>query len=425
MTISISRRRLIMSMSALGLSGLLAPSVLAQTAKAKLVVIGGGFGGATAARFAKRLLPSLSVTLVEPNANYVACPFSNLVIGGLRSIEQQTFSYGALSAEGITIVRAMARDVDAAAKIVTLDNGTTLNYDRLILSPGIDFRWDALQGYDQAASEQLPHAWKAGAQTELLRKQLQAMDDGGVVAISVTAAPFRCPPGPYERASLIAYYLKKNKPKSKLLILDSNEKFSKQGLFTTSWKNLYGDMVEWRAASNDGRVNRVEANSKTLHTDFESLKADVANIIPPQHAGVIAQRVRAASDSGWCPINATTFESTLVPNVHVIGDASIASPMPKSAFSANAQAKVCAIQIVRLLTGLDAEATTLANTCFSYVAEDKAISVSGVYSNEGGQFANMPGAGGVSPADLSISFQQQEAAQAADWFKAITGEAFS
>ncbi len=424
MLASVSRRQLLISLSTLGLAGLLAPAAVTRAAGARLVVVGGGFGGATAARFAKRLMPGLAVTLVEPNAHYIACPFSNLVVAGSRTLGQQTFSYQALAGEGINIARDSARDIDPAKKTVTLSGGKTLAYDRLILAPGIDFRWGALQGYGPEAAQRMPHAWKAGAQTLLLQRQLQAMDDGGVVAMSVTAAPFRCPPGPYERASLIAAYLARHKPRSKLIILDANERFSKQSLFLGAWQTLYGDTLEWRSGFNDGRVNRVEPDTLSLHTDFDTLTADVVNVVPPQQAGLIAQRCGAADASGWCPIDAASFESRLLSDIHVIGDAAIAAPMPKSAFAANAQAKVCAIQVVRLFTGLESEPTTLANTCYSYIADDRAISVSGVYSSAAGQFATVEGSGGTSPVDSPVSFQRREAAQAREWFSAVTAEAF-
>lgn len=421
---ALSRRRFTSAMAGLGLTGLLAPRVLAKTSSAKLVVIGGGFGGATVARFAKRLLPSLSVTLVEPNKHYVACPFSNLVVAGLRDLQQQMFTYAALSREGITVAQDTAVAVDNEQKFVTLAGGTSLPYDRLILAPGIDFRWGALDGYDETATERMPHAWKAGSQTTLLRNQLRSMDDGGVVALSVTAAPFRCPPGPYERASLIAAYLARHKPRSKVLILDSNERFSKQPLFLEALKEKYPGMVEWRAASNDGRVTRVDPSAMRVHTDFEDIEAAVINVVPPQRAGLIAQRSGTVDASGWCPINAMSFESLLQNNIHVIGDATIAAPMPKSAFSANVQAKVCAIAIARLMSELDVEPTTLANTCYSYVTQDEAISVAGVYSSATGAFSNVPDAGGISPLQDNDGLRQREAMQASDWFSAITTETF-
>ena len=270
----------------------------------------------------------------------------------------------------------------------------------------------------------MPHAWKAGGQTTLLRDQLRTMPDNGTAVISVTAAPFRCPPGPYERASLVAGYLKRHKPKAKLLVLDSNEKFSKQGLFQAAWREQFGELLEWRAASNDGLVARVDAESMRVFTDFEDIDADVVNVVPPQKAGVIAERAGATDATRWCPINATTFESSLQPNIHVIGDATIAAPMPKSAFSANLQGKVCAIQVARLLSDLDAEATTLANTCYSFLNAEKAISVSGVYRNDAGEFSNVPGAGGVSPLEAPDGFPEREARQARAWFAQITTETF-
>lgn len=417
-------RRTILS----GLSGMAAATLLATPAsariKANLVVIGGGFGGATAARALKRLLPQATVTLIEQSPTYTACPFSNLVIGGVRDLSTQAFSYGALSRDGIDVKIERAANIDANTRTVTLESGARLPFDRLILSPGIDIRWNALEGYSEAASNIMPHAWKAGAQTRLLRKQLEELTDGGVVAMSIPAAPFRCPPGPYERASLIAHYLKTHKPKSKLILLDAKDTFSKQPLFLSAWEEMYGDILEWRGASDDGRVSRVDSETMTLETDFETLNADVANVIPPQKAGAIAEIAGVTDATGWCPINATSFESTRQPNIHVIGDASIAAPMPKSAFSANLQAKVCAIQIARLLADLPAQATVLANTCYSYTAPDAAVSIAGVYHNTEETFTSVAGAGGLSPLKADAGVRAQEAAQAADWFNAITDDAF-
>ncbi len=419
-----TRRQLLAGLAVLGLQGLAGTRVRAATASAKLVVVGGGFGGATAARSLKRLLPGAKVTLVEPNARYTACPFSNLVVAGQRELSAQEFSYDALAAEGITVAHDAAADVDPVKRTITLGGGAQLPYDRLVLSPGIDFRWGALPGYDQDAVERLPHAWKAGPQSTLLRDQLQAMPEGGVFALSITAAPFRCPPGPYERASLVAEYLSRNNPRAKLLLLDSNERFSKQSLFQLAWDKRYGDRVEWRSASNDGRVTRVDADSMQLFTDFETIRADVINVVPPQKAGAIADRAGVSDATGWCPVDARDFSSTLQANVHVIGDATIAAPMPKSAFSANAQAKVCAVQIARGLSGLDVTATTLANTCYSFLSPSEAISVSGVYRSDDGLFSNVPGAGGVSPLEPAAGFPQREADQARAWFTRITEETF-
>ena len=313
----------------------------AQSA-ARVVVIGGGFGGASCARALKQIDPKLQVTLVEPNRTFIACPFSNNVIAGLRSIEQQQFGYDKIAASGVTVVPQAATAIDATARTVGLADGTSLGYDRLVLSPGVDLRFDALQGYDEAAAAKMPHAWKAGEQTLLLRKQLEAMDDGGLVVIAAPANPFRCPPGPYERACLIAHYLKTKKPRSKLFILDAKDTFSKQRLFQNAWKELYPGMVEWISLSQGGKVNAVDPATNTLITDFGNHTAQVANVIPPQRAGRIATIAGATDNTGWCAIDPVTFESKSAPNIHVIGDACLAGAMPKSAFSANAQAKVCA-----------------------------------------------------------------------------------
>ncbi len=393
-------------------------------ARARIVIVGGGFGGATAARSLRRLLPNADITLVESNAVYTACPFSNLVIGGTRDINDQTFTYAPLAQSGITVLHDRAIAIDAGRKEVKFGGGALITYDRLILSPGIDFRWGAIDGYDQAAADRAPHAWKAGRQTILLRNQLAAMDDGGLVAMSVPAPPFRCPPGPYERASLIANYLKTFKPRSKLLILDHQDSFSKMPLFKGAWAENYPDHLEWRGASDDGRVSRFDAASLTLYTDFDEIRADVVNIIPPQEAGEIARGAGVVDATGWCPINATSFESTLQSSIHVIGDATIAAPMPKSAFTANLQAKICAIAVARLVSDMEPEPTILANTCYSFVTPDQAVSISGVYSNDIGQFRYIEGAGGLSPVGAMPNVRTTEAEQAEAWFAATTGEAF-
>lgn len=421
--LSLHRRSVLTGLAGTAALAGLSPAAMSQT-KAKLVVIGGGFGGATAAKYLKQLMPKASVTLVEPKQTYHACPFSNLVIGGGRDMAAQAFGYDAFGKLGIDVVRQMATGVDAETRTVTLADGAMLSWDRLVMSPGIDFRWNVLEGYDEAASEVMPHAWKAGEQTVLLRRQLEEMEDGGLVVMSAPAAPFRCPPGPYERASLIANYLKTQKPKSKLLVLDAKDSFSKQPLFQKAWAERYPDHLEWRGASDFGGVVAVNPARMTLSTEFDDIKADVANVIPPQKAGAIAEAAGVADQTGWCPINGLTFESRLVPGIHVLGDATIAAPMPKSAFSANLQAKVCAAQITRLLAGQGPEATVLANTCYSYVAEDAAISITGVYTNDDGTLVSVTGAGGLSPLEGEAGVRPAEAAQAEAWYRTITKEAF-
>jgi NADPH-dependent 2,4-dienoyl-CoA reductase/sulfur reductase-like enzyme len=388
------------------------------------VVVGGGFAGATCARALRQVEPRLAVTLVESNPIFTACPLSNGVIGGLRPLAAQRFTYDRVEADGITLARDTATAVDAQARTVTLDDGTRLPWDRLVLAPGIDIRWGALPGYDEAAARRMPHAWRAGEQTVLLRHQLEGMDDGGLVVIAAPANPFRCPPGPYERASLIAHYLKTKKPRSKLIVLDAKETFSKQKLFQAAWAELYPGLLEWVPLSRGGAVTSVDAATRTLVTDFGRHTPAVANVIPPQKAGRIAEVAGVADRSGWCPIDPATFESRLVPGIHVIGDAAIAGAMPKSAFAANSQAKACAAVVAALLTGARPAAPKLINTCYSLVAPDYGISVAGVYVPSGGQLADVPGAGGVSPAGAPKATRAAEATLAEAWFRTITTEVF-
>jgi sulfide dehydrogenase [flavocytochrome c] flavoprotein subunit len=417
-----SRREFLTSAAAASASLMAAPAV-AQAAP-RVVVVGGGFAGATAARALRRADPRIAVTLVESSRTFTACPFSNLVIGGLREIKSQQFGYDRIAADGIQVVFATATGANPQARTVTLDDGSTLAYDRLVLAPGIDIRWGGLPGYDEAAAERMPHAWKAGEQTVVLRRQLEAMDDGGTVVMSAPANPFRCPPGPYERASLIAHFLKTRKPRSKLIVLDAKDQFSKQRLFQSAWKELYPDHLEWVGLSQGGRVTSVEPADMTLVTEFGNHKATVANVIPPQKAGRIAEVAGVADKTGWCPIDPVTFESKLVPNIHLMGDAIIAGGMPKSAFSANAQAKVCAAAIMRLLAGQAPSDPRLINTCYSVVAPNYGITVAGVYRPENGILTEVPGSGGVSPADAPRSFRAQEALFADGWFNTITAEVF-
>lgn len=413
-------RRAFVGAAALGVAATRS-RVVAQTTP-HVVVVGGGFGGATCARELRR--SGFEVTLVEPNPVYTACPLSNAVLAGLRPIEAQQFRLDALERAGVRIVRQRASRIAPQERSVSLDDGSTLDYERLVLSPGIDIRFDALPGYDEDASSVLPHAWKAGEQTLLLRRQLEAMDDGGTVIISAPSNPFRCPPGPYERASLIAHYLKTHKPRSKLIILDAKDTFSKQRLFTSAWQALYPNIIEWVSLSSGGMVNEVDAKTRTLVTDFGRHTGDVVNVIPPQRAGQIAQEAGVADRTGWCPIDPVTFESRLQPNIHVIGDATIAGGMPKSAFSANAQAKVCAAAITSLLRGQTPAEPKLINTCYSLVAPDYGISVAGVYRPVNGVLTDVEGAGGTSPIDAPASFRAQEALYAEAWFQTITENVF-
>jgi sulfide dehydrogenase [flavocytochrome c] flavoprotein chain len=391
---------------------------------ARVVMIGGGFGGAACARALRRIDTKLQITLVEPNKVFTACPFSNEVIAGLRDIEAQQFNYDKIAADGISVIAQAAVKIDPQARTVGLADGTTLAYDRLVLSPGIDLRFETLPGYDQTSALKMPHAWKAGEQTMLLRRQLEAMDDGGLVVLAVPASPSRCPPAPYERASLIAHYLKAKKPRSKILILDAKDTIPQQRLFENAWKELYPGMIERISLSQGGRVVSVEPKTNTLVTDFGNYDAQVANVIPPQKAGTIAAIAGAVDNTGWCPIDPATFASKLVPNIHVIGDSCIGGGIPKSASAANAEAKACASAVASLIAGKSPDMPKLDGTCYNTVAPGYAFSLSGTYQPRDDIFAEIDGTGFTSPVDAPRDIRLKEAEIAQAWFHTITAETF-
>ncbi|GAA0283949.1 NAD(P)/FAD-dependent oxidoreductase [Rhodovulum strictum] len=420
----VSRRSILKSLGAAALAtpALSMPSILrASESAGRVVIVGGGFGGATAARYLKRRNPAIDVTLVEPVDRFYTCPFSNLYLGGLREFESIGHGYDDLTGSlGVTHVRARAQDVDGVAHTVTLESGDVLSYDKLVLAPGVDVNFGALEGYDEAAAELAPHAWKAGPQTRLLKAQLEALEDGGVFVLSAPADPFRCPPGPYERVSMIAHYLKTHKPRSKILVLDAKDAFSKQGLFQAGWTALYGDLIEWVGLSGGGRVVRVDPRTLEVETEFGDVhKAGVLNVVPPQRAGVIAERARVTNEAGWVPVKPRTFESRTVADIHVVGDATIAAPMPKSGFCANAQGKVVAAAIAAELAGESAPNPSWANTCYSLIGPDYGISVAGVYAVANDEIVAIEGSGGVSPAEASPDFRRREAQFGAAWYAAI------
>lgn len=393
----------------------------------RIVVIGGGFGGATCAKYLRLYEPALDVTLIEQNAAYVTCPGSNWMLGGMRSLDDLTQGYAALRDRyGVNVAIDRAVGIDPLKRQVALASGRTLIYDRLVMSPGIDFDWRAIEGYDTAAAQHLPHAWKAGPQTVLLQQQLQAMPDGGTFIMAPPPMPFRCPPGPPERASMVAHYFKTHKPKSKILILDAKDNFSKQALFMQAWDQLYPGMIEWVPAGGGGKVERVDASARTVHTASGGThRGDVINIIPPQRAARIAADSGLTDESGWCPVNQLTFESTLVPNIHVIGDSSVAGALPKSGHTANNIAKMTAAAIVSLFRGAPPPQPSHVNTCYSLVAPDYGISIAGVYRlGEDGLLQGVPGAGGLSPADATAQQRAQEAGYAQGWYKSIVADSF-
>lgn len=392
---------------------------LRKSSGRRVVVVGGGYGGTIAAKYIRMFDKSIEVVLIEPNQQFVSCPFSNLYIGGLlKDLSSLTIGYDKLAANhGITMVHDTVTAIDAAKRTLTVSSGS-IDYDRLVLSPGVDFRAEELEGYDLANTPLvMPHAWKAGAQTLLLRKQLEDMPNGGTVVITVPLAPFRCPPGPYERASMIAMYLKQHKPNSKLVILDANPDIvSKAGLFRKGWKKHYDGIIQYRGAQ---KVTAVNAKSRSVFIEgMEEVKGDVVNVIPPQRAGNIARVAGLIGpDKSWCPINATTFESTIQKSIHVIGDACVAGAMPKSGYSANSEAKVCAANVVALMSGKETIEMSGINVCYSSISAKEAVSVAGVYAVKDGKIIAVPNSGGVSP-DLS----EVEAVYASSWLKNILTE---
>lgn len=423
---TLNRRRFLQLAGAAAGTGL-APSILraGNGAKARVVVVGGGYGGTVAAKYLRRMDPGIQVTLVEPKRSYVSCPFSNLVIAGVRDLPSITFGYEGLAQHGIQVVHDRVTGVDPQRSRLRLAGGGSLDYDRLVLSPGTDFRWDSIEGYGPEAAERMPHAWEAGPQTLRLRDQLRAMPDGGTVFIACPRNPFRCPPGPYERASLMAWYLSRNKPRSKVVMLDAKDAFSKQALFRQGWEKHYPGKVEWVPAAADGRVEAVDPKRMVLRTTFEEHQADVACVIPDQKAGALADLAEVTDESGWCPVNPRTFESTLQAGIHVVGDACIAGAMPKSGYAANSQAKVAAAAIAALVNGEEPGAPAYVNTCYSLIAPDHGISVAAVYEHTDGGIRGVQGAGGVSELHVPPSVRRREARYARGWFNAITQDMFT
>ncbi len=393
-------------------------------ARPKLVVIGGGPGGATVARYvAKDAKDKVDVTLIEANATHTTCFFSNLYIGGLRTFESITHGYGKLAGDyGINVIRDFAIAVDPAARTVRLRGGDTVSYDRLVVAPGIDFRYEAYEGFDENATKTMPHAWQGGPQSQILRSQLEAMADGGTFVIAPPPNPFRCPPGPYERISLVAQYFKQNKPRSKIIVVDAKSKFSKQALFQEGWARHYPEMIEWLPVDITGGVKAVDVKGMTLITGGDNFRGDVVNLIPPQKAGAIAHAAGLADESGWCPVDPFTMASKRQPNIHVLGDASIAGDMPKSGFSANSQAKACAMAVRAALTGSRAFDPRYSNTCWSLIANGDGVKVGASYKateEKIASFDNFISATGEDDATRAAT-----AAEAVDWYGAITADIF-
>ena len=405
-------------------SALSAPAVLAQ-GRPRVVVVGGGAGGATAARYiAKDSKGTVDVTLVEPSRAYYTCFFSNLYIGGFREFASIGHSYGALAANhGINVVHDWAVSIDRDARSVGLAGGGSLTYDRLVLSPGIDFREGSVPGWDLSQQNRMPHAYKAGSQTQLLKAQIEAMPQGGVYCMVAPPNPFRCPPGPYERISMVAHVLKQANPTAKILIVDPKEKFSKQGLFEDGWQRHYPGMIERVGPDFGGDKVKVRPDSLEVVVDGEATKVDVCNVIPAQQAGRVAALAGVTDESGWAPVVPHTMESRADANIHVLGDAALQGDMPKSGFSANSQAKVCAMAVRGALTGSSVFPPRFSNTCWSLIGTDDGVKVGASYEATDEKIAKTDGF--ISKTGESMELRKATYEESLGWYAAITGDMFS
>jgi NADPH-dependent 2,4-dienoyl-CoA reductase/sulfur reductase-like enzyme len=411
------------SLAGASLLAALSPKVARGQASPRVVVIGGGIGGATVARYLAASTPTIDVTLVEPKERYITCFFSNLYLAGLRSLDSLSHGYETLSRQyGITVIHDSATAIDPVARTVDLKGGVELAYDRLVLAPGISFKFGGMEGYDEAAAQLMPHAWNAGPQSELLRRQLEDMEDGGLFVIAVPPDPFRCPPAPYERASLVAYYFKQYKPRSKILILDAKDAFKQQDVFQEAWAHHYPGMIEWLPAQFTGGLKAVDVETRSLITESETFKAAVANVIPAQSAGLLAQQTGLTNESGWCPVDPATFASALQPDIHLVGDAIIGGDMPKSAFSANSQAKACAFAIAAALTGSERFPPHLFNSCYTFLAPDDAYSNALSFQPDAGKIKVTNSF--VSKVGESVETRRRTAHEAVNWYAAIAHDIF-
>lgn len=390
---------------------------------ARVVIIGGGAGGAILARTLARFGASLDITLIESKARYTTCFFSNRYIAGLQDFDSITHGYDRLADNpGVRMLHEATAAIDPGARTVRLSGGEAIGWDRLVVAPGIDFRWGAIDGYGPETAEIMPHAWRAGAQSRLLRAQLEAMEDGGTFLIAPPEDPYRCPPGPYERVSLVAHYFKRTKPKSKIVILDAKSEFPLQAQFEEGWANHYPGMIEVIPADFSGGPRAVDPSAMMVMSEADEFKVAVANIIPPQLAGKIARDAGLADDSGWCPVDQESFESEIIPGIHVIGDAAIAAPMPKAAYTANLQAKICARSILRELSGKIVEDPAAGGACWSHITPDNAVREYAEYEYVDGAIART--VLDISPIGEDDSLRAAAAAAVNRWYRDITLEMF-
>lgn len=419
----VNRREFSAGFTATGLGVMAAPSIL-RAADARVVVIGGGAAGATAAKYiARDSKGAIQVTLIEPKARYVTCFYSNLYLAGYRTLESITHDYDRLrESYGVTLVTDRAREIDAGAKQVVLESGDVIAYDKVVVAPGVDLKLDSIEGYDEAATEIMPHSWQAGPQTELLRRQIESTERGALIVLAAPPNPYRCPPGPYERVCSIAHQLRQRNPSGKLLILDSKDSFSKQELFQDAWDRYYNGMIEWVPAEFGGAVTKVDTNAMTVTAGDETHRVSLANIIPAQTAGAIAHRSGLVGSNGWCPIISTTMQSRFDENIYVVGDATEAGDMPKSAYSANSQAKVCAMAIRAELTGARLFQPRLRNTCWSTLAPNDAVKVGAHYEATEDGIATI--ASFISTPDEDNNSRGRSSTEADAWYDGITADIF-
>lgn len=393
--------------------------IRAAPARPRVVIAGGGFAGASCAMALRRLDASIDVILVDPIADYVTCPMSNAVLAGWRTMASVTFSRAGLVRNGVRCIRDRVVAIDASRKTARLGDGSVLDYDRMVVAPGIRFLPDSPEGYDADTELTMPHAWHGGQQTELLAAQLRAMDEGDVVAISIPSGLMRCPPGPFERASVMAAWLRAHKPRSKVLIFDANNHFPRQDAFTAAWKELYPGTIEWIPATEGGAVERVDAKNKTLYTSRGAQRVAVANIIPRQAPGQLAVDAGLASGHGWCPVDPTTFESKNVSWLHVIGDSCIAGEMPKAASAAHSQALHCARAIVAMLKGRELPPLEFDSVCYGLLARDRALSIHGRFAIEDGEIKSL-----APPLPTRQPSATEEQDHAERWYREIVAESF-
>jgi sulfide dehydrogenase [flavocytochrome c] flavoprotein chain len=419
---TINRRQFSTGLAAASLIAM--PGVLRAQAKPRLVVIGGGPGGATVAKYVARdSQGAIDVTMIEPSDKFITCFHSNLYLGDFRSYDSLIHAYK-LDAYGVKHVRQLAAAIDRDKKEVRLADGSKVAYDKLVVSPGIDIKFDAVPGYSEAAAEKMPHGYKPGAQTLLLKKQLDALEDGSTVVMIAPPNPYRCPPGPYERVSMMAKVLKgKGHSKTKIVVIDPKDKFSKMALFQEAWQKHYPGMIEWMDPKMHGGVKGVDPSAMTVTTDFETIKAAMVNVIPQQMAGKIARDANLANETGYCPIDATNMKSAIDPNIYVLGDASIAGAMPKSAFAANSQAKVVAMAVRGELANARTFPARYANTCWSIVAKDDTVKIGGRYEPKDGKIAEVEGFVSKTGEDAGTRLQTSD--ENMGWYSAITADIFT